>query len=120
MKIKLDENLGKGAAHLLTGAGHDVATVADQALCGAADRDLIGACQREGRSLVTLDVDFANPLVFKPSEYAGIAVLRLPPTPEPADLKQAIAMLAGALSRRSIEGRLWIVQRDRIREYQPD
>ena len=38
---------------------------------------VIAACGSEARGLVTLDLDFANPLVFPPEDFAGIAVLRV-------------------------------------------
>lgn len=65
MKIKLDENLGQRGAELFRAAGHDVATVPGQGLCSASDRELIMACKAEKRCLVSLDLDFANPLVFE-------------------------------------------------------
>jgi predicted nuclease of predicted toxin-antitoxin system len=115
----LDENLGRRGAELLQ-AGHDVATVPEQRLCGATDAELIEACSAENRGIVTLDLDFGNPLLFRPSNYAGIAVLRLPPKPTPDDLSDAIRTLITALTQRQIEGKLWIVQRGRMREYQPE
>jgi predicted nuclease of predicted toxin-antitoxin system len=63
VKIKLDENLGDRGRAILEAAGHDACTVARQSLNGADDRQLIEACRAEGRALVTLDIDFANPLV---------------------------------------------------------
>jgi predicted nuclease of predicted toxin-antitoxin system len=118
MRLKLDENLGWIAFELFRKAGHEVASVPEQGLCSAPDRNLIEICRRERRCLVTLDMEFGNPLVFKPSEYGGIAVLRLPPKPTHADLVDAIRTLIGALRQSNVEGRLWIVQRGRIREYQ--
>ncbi len=118
MKVKLDENLGRQAAELFVKAGHDAATVASEGLRSAADHDLIEACRREGRCLVTLDLDFSNPLLFKPSDYAGIAVLRLPRKPDPDDLLAAVKALLAGLVNEKIDGRLWIVQKGRIREYQ--
>ena len=89
MKLKLDENLGVRGKHVLDAAGHDACTVAAQKLTAADDRHLIEICRLEGRALVTLDVDFANPLVFPPADYAGIAVIRLPKRPTAADLQAA-------------------------------
>lgn len=43
-------------------------TVPAQALPASNDRHLIEVCGREGRALVTLDVDFANPLVYPPAD----------------------------------------------------
>lgn len=120
MKLKLDENLGRRAVELLAQADHGVATVVSEGLSSAADEDLIEICRRERRCLVTLDLDFSNPLLFKPSEYAGIAVLRLPRKPSHDDLLAAVQTLIGGLGQGNIDGRLWIVQKGRVREYQEE
>lgn len=120
MKLKLDENLGIKAAELLRQAGHDVSTVPEQNLCSIPDKDLIALCRNEQRCLVTLDLDFGNPLLFRPQEYSGIAVLRLPSKPSPNDLYETIGTLIGGLAREKIDKKLWIVEPRRIREYRPD
>jgi predicted nuclease of predicted toxin-antitoxin system len=120
LKVKLDENLGDRGAEYFRQAGHDVATVPEQGLCSSADDKLLGICRAEKRCLVTLDLDFGNPLLFKPEDYAGIAVLRLPPKPNPEDLFDAVRTLIQGLTQKEIEGKLWIIQRGRIREYQPE
>ena len=118
MKLKLDENLGVRGKHVLDAAGHDACTVAAQKLTAADDRHLIEICRLEGRALVTLDVDFANPLVFPPADYAGIAVIRLPKRPTAADLQAGLETLVRALNVESLAGRLWIVERGRVRSHQ--
>ena len=120
MLIKLDENLGRRGAVQLRGAGHDVSTVFEQGLTSAADTELLRVCQAEGRALVTLDTDFADPLRFRPAGHAGVAVLRLPRRPGRVDVVEAIQTLIGGLERGEIAGKLWIVERGYVREYQPE
>lgn len=120
MRIKLDENIGLKFAEPLRASGHDVASVAQQGMASASDRALIDTCRKEGRCLVTLDVEFGNPLLFDPSKYAGIALVRLPRVWAPTALVACMTTLAPALGERPVQGRLWIVQPGRIREYQQE
>ncbi|MFM9966022.1 MAG: DUF5615 family PIN-like protein [Planctomycetaceae bacterium] len=120
MKLKLDENLGHRGATLFRAAGHDVATVVEQNLTSTPDSDLLTICHSEEQALVTLDMDFSNPLVFEPDKFSGIAVLRLPARIVPDDLWAACRVLIAAMSKSDLQGKLWIVQRDRVREYRPE
>jgi hypothetical protein len=120
VRLKLDENLGIRCADLLRSADHNVTTVAEQNLCSSTDKKLLETCKAEKRCLVTLDLEFANPIIFNPAETEGIAVLRLPRKPTPEDLLDTIRTLIGGLSQKEIRGKLWTIQRGRIREYQPE
>jgi predicted nuclease of predicted toxin-antitoxin system len=120
MKLKLDENLGHRIAEFFRAAGHDAVTVKGQGLAGHPDRRIFDECQQERRCLVTLDLDFANPLLFKPGETSGIAVLRLPGKPNHEDLVRASRTLIAGLEQADITGKLWMIQPGRLREYRPE
>lgn len=120
MKLKLDENLGRTAADILQSHVRNVQTIRAEGLSQTPDRDLIRVCKSEQQCLVTLDMDFGNPLLFNAADYAGIALLRLPPRPSHADMVEACQTLALGLENRDITGKLWIVYRRRIREYQSE
>ncbi len=120
MRVKLDENVGQRGVAVLTAAGHDVATVFGQALCGTPDAGLLAVCRREERCLVTLDLDFANPIAHPPANAAGIAVLRLPARAGLAELLSALRLFAEVAAARDVTGHLWIVEPQRIREYDPE
>jgi len=120
VKLKLDESLGQRGRQMIAAAGHDVASVADQGLEGSLDGDLLEYCRAEGRCLVTLDLEFANPLVFLPSRYPGIAVLRIPQKASATDLLMLIETLMEALKSEVLIGKLWIVEIGRIRVYEEE
>ena len=120
MKLKLDENLGRRSKEILAAAGHDVWTVRQQQLQSVPDDELIERCRAEGRCLVTLDLGFANPLLFLPSHYSGIVVLRLRQKPSATDLASLVQTLVDALKSEEPTGKLWIVEPGRIRIYQEE
>jgi predicted nuclease of predicted toxin-antitoxin system len=115
LKLKLDENLDEESANLLRRAGHDVTTVASQELWARPDREIAEICRTEDRSLITLDLDFANPFIFEPSRYPGIAVLRLPAKATAAHIYRAVQTLIGGLRKQEVRGNLWVVRTGRIR-----
>jgi len=120
LRLKLDENLGKACAALLLRSGHDVSTVFEQGMTSASDEDVLEACRREKRGLVTLDLDFANTVRYRPAENEGIAILRLPRRCGREHLEAAVAALVEGLTRTDLGGKLWIVQPGLIREYEDE
>ena len=120
MRIKLDENIGTRGKKLLEDAGLDVATIEEEGMCASTDEEVAAAVKEEKRCLVTLDLDFSNPLRFLPSSHSGIAVLRVGPQITAKLLTECIGTLVRALNSANIDKRLWIVEPGRYRQYEPD
>ena len=59
-------------------------------------------------------------IIFKPTTYSGIVVLRLPRKPSPEDLLETVQTVITGLALSGVDGKLWIAQRGRIREYQEE
>jgi predicted nuclease of predicted toxin-antitoxin system len=113
-RFKLDENLPRDAMAPFRDAGHDVEGALDERLGGQADAAVFAACQREGRVLVTLDLDFADIRQYPPGKHAGVWVLR----PSTQSITHLLDLIRGGLElheRESSERHLWIVERSRIR-----
>jgi predicted nuclease of predicted toxin-antitoxin system len=114
MKIKFDQNMDPRGAAILKQAGHEVLTVKEQNLIGAEDDVIAEVCQKESRCLVTLDLDFANTLLYPPQDYFGIVVLRHP-RPTAKSLLELVRQFSTALQSLDPTQKLWIVEPGRIR-----
>jgi len=77
MKIKLDENLPRELAGIITGLGHDADTVLDEGLGGLDDGTVWNGSQQAERFFVTQDLDFSDIRKFSPGHHFGILLVRL-------------------------------------------
>lgn len=118
MKFKLDENFSASLVGVFKSYGHQASTVADENLCSSTDARLFEICQLENRCLVTMDKDFSNIINFPPGGSHGIALFRPPSRFNLPDIREMIKMFLASLGDRSLQGKLWIIEKDRIREYQ--
>lgn len=103
--IKLDENMPDSAAETLRSAGHDGDLARDEGLAGVDDHTVLASAAAAGRSLVTLDMDFADVVRHPPEGTAGIVVLR-PHDQSVGLVRQVVLMLARVLAQEEIQGRL--------------
>src|SRR5436190_17208454 len=118
MRFKLDENLDTQLATILTQYGHDVATVLGQHVGGCPDEIIYQTCVAEKRALITLALDFSNPIRFPVADTFGIIVLR-PSRPLLGLIHTVLSQVPTLLQREQLEHRLWIVEPGRMRVFNP-
>jgi len=118
MLLKLDENLGPSILSLFRTAGHEVDTVLEEGLAGAPDGQVFEASKEAGRALVTLDLDFANPLRFPAGATPGVVVLR-PARTVLVQIEQLALEAIGFPGTENPSGKIWIVEPGRIRIHTP-
>jgi predicted nuclease of predicted toxin-antitoxin system len=116
MRLKLDENLDVRLAIWLKSLGHDAETVRSEALSGAPDQALFSVVHQENRCLVTLDLDFADPVRFPPTGSPGIIVLRAP-VPSMSMIRRLLEQALLRARSESPADQIWIVEPGRIRSW---
>ena len=77
MRIKLDENLPSSLVGILSGFGHETDTVEDEGVNGKPDEIVWERAQRDGRFLITQDLDFSDIRKFAPGTHLGILLIRM-------------------------------------------
>ena len=90
MKLKLDENLSRHLKPVLIKLQHDVMTVAVQNLLSRPDTEVARAAFKEGRMLLTLDIEFADLRKYPPGSHPGVILFR-PRSLSPLSVNKFIA-----------------------------
>ena len=115
MRFKLDENVSPTIARLLSEAGHDAATVAEQGLAGAEDPDIASVCLGEGRILLTLDLDFADVRAYPPHRYPGLIILRISSQAPRRQMEVSLSIIAKFVRQVLFKGSFGSSKDSRIR-----
>lgn len=68
--------------------------------------------------MVTLDLDFSNITLYPPGTYEGIIVFRVKNQSKNTILS-LIPMIDKMLDKEKLRGKLWIVEKERIRIHEP-
>src|SRR5688572_3679951 len=113
-RLKLDENLSERLLAEARERGFDAENVRGESMSGATDDALHERCQRERRVLVTLDLDFADPIRFPLRGSVGTIMLR-PPRPSMAQIASLFRAALAQLAIDSPEQSVWVVEPGRIR-----
>jgi predicted nuclease of predicted toxin-antitoxin system len=83
-------------------------TVVEQGLNGGPDSEVSEVCRRENRTLITLDLDFANIRSYPPVDFPGIIVLRLR-TQDKQSVLAIVSRLIQMFATHPLNHHLWVV-----------
>ncbi len=114
MRFKLDEKLDARLPAWPASRGHDAESVYSEEMSGAAGEEVFRAAVREKRCLVTLDLDFSDPLRFPPTDSAGTMVLRVP-VPSMSMIRLLLEQAVGRAAIEPPEEQIWILEPGRVR-----
>jgi predicted nuclease of predicted toxin-antitoxin system len=95
VKLLLDMGLGQSTADYLRAQGHDATHLRDEGLQRLPDEEIVDKARREGRVVLTHDLDFGRLIALSQSRLPSVITLRL------ADMRPAQVnhYLTEALSR---------------------
>jgi predicted nuclease of predicted toxin-antitoxin system len=119
LKLKLDENLSRHLKEPLQEMGHDVTTAADEGLLSVPDQVIAAAAKREGRALLTLDLDLADIRKYPPGSHAGILVFR-PVSFGPLAVNRFVLDFVGTCNPAAFTACLAVIEPGRVRVRQPE
>jgi predicted nuclease of predicted toxin-antitoxin system len=114
MKLFADECVYQKTVEAIQNWGHDITTARDVGLSGKSDEQIFAYAVKEGRILITADLDFSNIRYYHPKEHWGIIVLKI----RPATLSYVHTVLRRLLEQASQEyfsKALIIVDRNKYR-----
>jgi len=119
MKLKLDENLSRHLKPILNNLGHNTLTVADEDLLSRPDTEIAAMSAKEGRILLTLDVEFADLRKYPPGTHPGIILFR-PSSFSPLAVNKFIVGFVRLKDLKKFESCVAIVEPKRIRIRSPE
>jgi predicted nuclease of predicted toxin-antitoxin system len=118
MKLKLDENLSRHLKPILTGLGQDVLTAADEDLLSRPDVEVAAGAAREGRILLSLDIEFADLRQHPPGSHPGIVLFR-PASLGPLSVNRFVERFARSTDLSALSGCVAVVEPQGIRIRRP-
>lgn len=116
MRFLLDANMPRRCMDVVQRHGHQAEHARDIGMGRAPDSQIAAYAKAQGMVLVTRDLDFADVRRYRPDDYHGLLVLRLPDdavAEEIADILERFCRHEPWLL--SLSGRLCILEQARVR-----
>ncbi len=77
MKLLADQHISPRTVDFLCGLGHDAIRVVDRLPSDASDREILEVARREGRVVLTQDLDFTGLIALREPAGPSLVILRL-------------------------------------------
>lgn len=114
MKFLIDMPLSPALAQWLVGRGHEAVHASTIGMARSSDSDLIEFARREGRTLVTADLDYPRLLALAGSAEPSVILFRGGDWKE-VDVTSRLDDVLTALEVTDIERSVLVIDRDRVR-----
>ena len=114
MKFLIDMPVTPDAAPHLRAAGHDAIHAVDLGLARSSDNEVLAAARREGRIVITADLDYPRLIALQQADRPGVILFRGGAYSD----REMLALLDRVLARASthdLEHSIVVVDRTRIR-----
>ena len=114
MKFLIDMPVTPDAAPYLRAAGHDAIHAIDLGLARSSDNELLAVARREGRIVITADLDYPRLIALQQADRPGVILFRGGAYSD----REMLALLDRVLARAStldLDHSIVVVDRTRIR-----
>lgn len=114
MKFLIDMPVTPDAAPHLRAAGHDAIHAIDLGLARSSDNELLAVARREGRIVITADLDYPRLIALQQADRPGVILFRGGAYSD----REMLALLDRVLARAStldLDHSIVVVDRTRIR-----
>ncbi len=113
-RFLVDQNVYPSIVELLRLHGFDVKDAREAELASSDDAALAALARAEGRTLVSFDQHFANPLLYPDDSHAGIVRIRIHP-PTLREVQEAFERFLHQFDLDTLAGALVSLDRDGYR-----
>lgn len=114
MKFLIDADIPRSVAELLSSKAHDVLDIRDVTPFDVRDSTVYRLVKKQGRILITRDLDFSNILLYPPPINGGIIVLRTHLL-SVAEMLEIVADLLERIPEKDFLGALTVARKGRYR-----
>ncbi|HKG00495.1 MAG TPA: DUF5615 family PIN-like protein [Xanthobacteraceae bacterium] len=114
MKFLVDMPLSPSLAQWLIDAGHEAIHVSDIGMARASDTEIVARAKREGRTVITADLDYSRLLALTGAMQPGLILFRGGDWTD-ADVIARVDRLLRSTTGLDLERSVFVIERNRVR-----